>query len=43
MVGLGRALEFAYTGELSAERAYECVMLNHLVPSKAGANHAGTV
>ncbi len=31
MVGLGRALEFAYTGELSAERAYEWGMLNHLV------------
>ena len=34
MVGLGRALEFAYTGELSAERAYEWGMLNHLVPSE---------
>lgn len=33
MVGLGRALEFAYTGELTAERAYEWGMLNHLVPS----------
>jgi 2-(1,2-epoxy-1,2-dihydrophenyl)acetyl-CoA isomerase len=32
MVGLGRALEFAYTGELSAQRAYEWGMLNHLVP-----------
>ena len=31
MVGLGRALEFAYTGMLSAERAYEWGMLNHLV------------
>jgi 2-(1,2-epoxy-1,2-dihydrophenyl)acetyl-CoA isomerase len=31
MVGLGRALEFAYTGELSAQRAYEWGMLNHLV------------
>ena len=34
MVGLGRALEFAYTGELNAERAYEWGMLNHLVPSE---------
>ena len=33
MVGLGRALEFVYTGELSAERAYEWGMLNHLVAS----------
>ena len=33
MVGLGRALEFAYTGTLSAERAYEWGMLNHLVSS----------
>ena len=33
MVGLGRALEFAYTGELDAERAYDWGMLNHLVPS----------
>ena len=31
MVGIGRALEFAYTGSLSAERAYEWGMLNHLV------------
>ncbi len=31
MVGLGRALEFAYTGELNAERAYQWGMLNHLV------------
>ncbi|MBV9252053.1 MAG: enoyl-CoA hydratase/isomerase family protein, partial [Acetobacteraceae bacterium] len=34
MVGLGRALEFAYTGELSAERAYEWGILNHLVASE---------
>jgi enoyl-CoA hydratase/carnithine racemase len=34
MVGLGRALEFAYTGELAAERAYEWGMLNHLVASE---------
>jgi len=33
MVGLGRALEFAYTGSLTAERAYDWGMLNHLVPS----------
>ncbi len=33
MIGLGRALEFAYTGTLSAERAYEWGMLNHLVSS----------
>jgi len=33
MVGLGRALEFAYTGEVNAERAYQWGMLNHLVPS----------
>ena len=33
MVGLGRALEFAYTGQLDAERAYAWGMLNHLVPS----------
>jgi enoyl-CoA hydratase/carnithine racemase len=31
MVGLGRALEFVYTGELDAQRAYEWGMLNHLV------------
>lgn len=34
MVGLGRALEFAYTGELDAQRAYDWGMLNHLVPSE---------
>lgn len=34
MVGLGRALEFAYTGELGAQRAYEWGMLNHLVASE---------
>ena len=34
MVGLGRALEFAYTGHLDAQRAYEWGMLNHLVPSE---------
>ena len=34
MVGLGRALEFVYTGELDADRAYQWGMLNHLVPSE---------
>jgi 2-(1,2-epoxy-1,2-dihydrophenyl)acetyl-CoA isomerase len=34
MVGLGRALEFAYTGELDAERAHAWGLLNHLVPSE---------
>src|SRR3546814_15685266 len=34
MVGLGRALEFVYTGELKAERAYEWGMPNHLVASE---------
>ena len=31
MVGLGRALEFAYTGQLDAKRAHEWGLLNHLV------------
>ena len=34
MVGLGRALEFAYTGSLSADRAYEWGLLNYLVASQ---------
>jgi 2-(1,2-epoxy-1,2-dihydrophenyl)acetyl-CoA isomerase len=34
MVGLGRALEFAYTGSLTAEHAYEWGLLNHLVASE---------
>jgi 2-(1,2-epoxy-1,2-dihydrophenyl)acetyl-CoA isomerase len=34
MVGLGRALEFAYTGHLDAQRASEWGLLNHLVPSE---------
>ena len=34
MIGLGRALELAYTGELNAERAYQWGMLNHLVKSE---------
>lgn len=33
MVGLGRALEFAYVGHLDAQRAYEWGILNHLVAS----------
>ncbi|MCH9675886.1 MAG: enoyl-CoA hydratase/isomerase family protein [Gammaproteobacteria bacterium] len=33
MVGLGRALEFAYVGHLDAERAYSWGILNHLVDS----------
>jgi len=32
MVGLGRALEFAYTGFLDAKRAFEWGLLNYLVP-----------
>ena len=32
--GLGRALEFVYTGQLDAERAFQWGMLNHLVPSE---------
>ena len=34
MVGLGRALEFAYVGHLNAQRAYEWGILNHLVASE---------
>ena len=34
MVGLGRALEFVYTGALDADRAYAWGMLNHLVSSE---------
>ena len=34
MVGLGRALEFAYTGHLDAQRAYDWGMLNHLVEAQ---------
>jgi len=34
MVGLGRALEFAYTGFLDAQRAFEWGLLNYLVPSE---------
>ena len=34
MVGLGRALEFAYTGQLDAQRAYVWGILNYLVESE---------
>ena len=34
MAGLGRALEFAYTGHLDAQRAYQWGLLNHLVESE---------
>ena len=34
MAGLGRALEFAYTGRLDAQRAYEWGLLNYLVPAE---------
>lgn len=33
MAGLGRALEFAYTGNLDAKRAFEWGLLNYLVSS----------
>lgn len=34
MIGLGRALEFVYTGQTDAETAYRWGMINHLVPSE---------
>lgn len=34
MAGLGRALEFAYTGNLDAKRAFEWGLLNYLVSSE---------
>jgi len=34
LAGLGRALEFAFTGFLDAQRAYEWGVLNKLVPSE---------
>jgi enoyl-CoA hydratase/carnithine racemase len=34
MIGLGRALEFVYTGQCDAETAYRWGMINHLVPSE---------
>ena len=33
LAGLGRALKFAYTGHLDAQRAYDWGLLNHLVES----------
>jgi 2-(1,2-epoxy-1,2-dihydrophenyl)acetyl-CoA isomerase len=33
LAGLGRALEFAYTGHLDAQRAYQWGILNQLVPA----------
>jgi 2-(1,2-epoxy-1,2-dihydrophenyl)acetyl-CoA isomerase len=33
IVGLGRALEFAYSGRVDAQRAYQWGLLNHLVPT----------
>jgi enoyl-CoA hydratase/carnithine racemase len=34
MIGLGRALEFVYTGQCDAETAYRWGMINHLIPSE---------
>jgi 2-(1,2-epoxy-1,2-dihydrophenyl)acetyl-CoA isomerase len=34
MIGLGRALEFAYTGQMDAKTAHEWGVLNHLVPAE---------
>jgi 2-(1,2-epoxy-1,2-dihydrophenyl)acetyl-CoA isomerase len=34
IAGLGRALEFAYTGHLDAQRAHDWGVLNHLVPAE---------
>lgn len=34
IIGLGRALEFAYTGKIDAQTAYQWGLLNHLVPSE---------
>lgn len=34
MIGLGRALEYAYTGSCDAETAYRWGMINHLVDSE---------
>jgi enoyl-CoA hydratase/carnithine racemase len=33
MIGLGRALEFAYIGQIDAQHAYEWGILNHIVPA----------
>lgn len=32
LIGLGRALEFAYVGSMDAQQAYDWGMINHLVP-----------
>jgi len=34
MIGLGRALEFVYTGQMDAQTAYDWGVLNHLVDSE---------
>ena len=34
MIGLGRALEFAYTGNMDADSAYRWGMINHLIASE---------
>ncbi len=34
MIGLGRAVEFAYTGRCDAETAYRWGMINHLVDAE---------
>jgi len=34
MIGIGRALEFAYTGNMDADTAYRWGMINHLVASE---------
>lgn len=34
MIGLGRALEFAYTGNMDADTAYRWGMINHLIASE---------
>ena len=34
MIGLGRALEFVYTGQMDAQTAYDWGVLNHLLPSE---------
>jgi enoyl-CoA hydratase/carnithine racemase len=34
MIGLGRALEFVYTGQMDAQTAQDWGVLNHLVPSQ---------
>ena len=34
MIGLGRAREFVYTGQMDAQTAYDWGVLNHLLPSE---------